>query len=476
MIFPHIPVRWTVPYLLAFVLVRLPFLGAGYGADTDSYRVILSARVLWSTGEYLPSRLPGFPLYELLIALVAWGGPWLTNGVSVIAALGGVVVFDRIVLALGVPQRRWLLVAMGFTPWLIITSTITQDYQVALTAMLGAYLAVLRRRPVLAGALLGVATGTRLTAAALIVPLLLIGSSSKLRGPSSKLGVRRNLELGTWNLELIAAWAVVSALAYLPVWWTYGPRLWNYAASSVSPDVVIQMVGQRALGAVGALVTLGVLASSWRRLGRLPSVARRDPQVLAWLVAVAIYGLLFLRLPVDVGYLVPVYPFAFLLLARVLSRWALPLVVCATMLSGMIDLDIQRLHNFSPASAVREVRPSWRVANLPNEYIARTRWRDYAERIVAEPVPPHSVVLTGGAFPVVAVTAWDRLRYEIVERDLGAVSMISDNGALWDEARDVVYLAVSEPRIVQRFRTDRYAVYRAEPVGRAWRARLVPMP
>ena len=37
---------------------------------------------LAQTGEYHPSRLPGYPIPELFLALLYHGGPWLTNGVS----------------------------------------------------------------------------------------------------------------------------------------------------------------------------------------------------------------------------------------------------------------------------------------------------------------------------------------------------------------------------------------------------------
>jgi hypothetical protein len=193
---------------------------------------------------------------------------------------------------------------------------------------------------------------------------------------------------------------------------------------------------------------------------------------------VLIFGLAYLRLPVDLGYLVPIYPFAFLLMARVLRPWALPVVLAAALLSGLVDLNIQSIHNFSPGIAAREVRPSWRVAGFFHEHRVRTRWHRYAERITAEPVAERSVILTGGAFPVVAVTAWDRLRYEIVERDLNAVSMISDNGSLWNDRRDVIYLAVSEPRIIEQFRAAGYSIYRADPHGPGWdwQVRLTPIP
>ncbi|MGH2583658.1 MAG: hypothetical protein ACRDJE_01955, partial [Dehalococcoidia bacterium] len=79
-------------FTVAFFAVRLPFLFQGYGADTDAYRVALSARYLWSAGEYLPSRLPGYPLHEFPTALLIWGGPFLTNLATAVIAFVGVLI------------------------------------------------------------------------------------------------------------------------------------------------------------------------------------------------------------------------------------------------------------------------------------------------------------------------------------------------------------------------------------------------
>lgn len=456
---------------IIFFAARAPFLVAGYGADTDAYRVALSARYLWSTGEYLPSRLPGNPLHDLATALLITGGPVATNIATTIAAFLGVLVFDRIVVALGVPGRWWLLVAMGFTPWLLVTSTATLDYHWALTAMLAAYLASIRGRFALAGALLGVAVGYRITAGAFLLPLSLLvlqTSRSRHAGAGWRAAARP-------LVEMTAATVAVSLLAFAPVLWTYGTRFWNYAPSSVSPDVVIRLVGQRALGATGAIVAVAVLAISWRRLAHLPGLLGRDPHVLLCTITVVIYTALFLRLPIDAGYLIPIYPFAFLLVARILARWALMWIVVVTLLGGVADLDIQGLHNFDPRIAGREVRPSWRVATLADDYRMRTRWHRFAEAIPQAGAPPHSVVLTLGAFPDVAVLHWDDLRYAIVERDRRAVSMLSDNGSLWDDRRDVVYLAVADQPTLDRFRTAGYTVYRATPDGPSWRVHIEPV-
>ena len=446
----------------AFALTRLPLLGGGYGADTDAYRVVLTARYFWSHGEYLPSRLPGFPLHECVTALLVWGGPLLTNAASAVAALAGALVFARLVRALSLPSPGLVVIGFAFTPLLVVNSVSTMDYHWALTGMLAAYLAAVRERPALAGLSLGAAAGFRIAAGAFLLPLALL---FLWRGRGREVAV------------LTAATLATSLLVFLPVMVPYRFRFLDFADSRVSPDGVIRVVGQWALGTVGALAVLAALGLSWRRVAALPARAARDPHVLAWLLTVALYTVAFLRLPVDLGYLLPIYPFGFMLLAITLQRRLLTAVVAVVLVAGFVDLDIQQLHNFDPRIAARTVRPSWRVAGISHDQIQRRRWRAYARAIPAAPVPEHSVVLTGGAFPDVAVLHWDRLRYAIVERDRRAISMLSDNGSLTDEARDVVYLAVSASRVLAPYRDQGYTVFRTDPAGPGWEeAVITPLP
>lgn len=447
---------------LAFLLTRIPLLGGGYGADTDAYRVVLSGLHLWEEGEYLPSRLPGFPLHDGLTALLLWGGPWLTNLSTALVALGGVLVFARLAQVLGVPAPGLTVLGFAFTPYLAVTSTATYDYHFALTLVLACYLAAVRRRPILAGVLLGIAAGFRITSLVFLVPLALL-----------LVAERRPRDL----VPAVLAALAVAAVCLLPVAIPYRLRLLTFADSRVSPDGVIRVTGQWALGAAGSLAVVVALIASWRRVAALPARLNREPHIGVWLLAVAVWTAAFLRLPVDLGYLVPLYPFGFLLLAVTLSRRMFVAVLAAIAIAGFVDLDIQQLHNFDPRIAARTVRPSWRVAGIPHDQIARRRWQRYARALPDAPVPPHSAVLTQGAFPDVAVLSWGRLEYAIVKRDRRAISMLSDNGSLTDRDRGVIYLAVSEPEVLARLRAAGYSVYRAEPADKRWSTVLLtPLP
>jgi hypothetical protein len=455
------PAVWWLS--VAFLLVRLPWLWTGYGAETDAYRVALSALHLWRSGEYLPSRLPGYPVHELLMApLVRFGGSVATNGATALIALLGVLLLARLVRELGEPSPGFVVLGMAFTPFLIANSVETKDYMWALSAMLGAYLALVRSRPILGGVLLGIAAGCRITSLLFGAPLILL------------LIHRR-----AWReaVEFALTSAATTFAVFLPVTLQYGTHFFAYADSRISADIVIRSIGQYSIGAVGALATLVALALSWRRVLGLVSLATKDIHVRIWLIAVGLYLLAFLRLPIDIAYLLPIYPFGFLLLGRILRRWMFAAVLVVIACSGLIDLDLSAMHNLNLGTFARTARPCRSCAELFHDWHVRALYVNYARSVPLQAPPPHTVVLTGAVFPVFAVLNWNRFEYSVVDRDRASISMLSDDGMMRDDGRDVVYLASPDrPAVLDGFRAQGYALLKSDPVGVNWDAGFTPVP
>lgn len=453
--------RLAVILAAVFVAVRLPWLWTGYGAETDAYRVALVALHLWRDGEYLPSRLPGYPVHELLMApLVLVGGSVATNAATALAALAGVLLFARIVRELRSPAPSLLVVAFAFTPLLVVNSVETKDYMWALTFMLAAYLAAIRDRPLLAGVALGLGIGCRITTGVFALPLLLVFVD------------RRAWRQGAW---FVVATGLTAFAVFLPVTLQYGLGFLNYANSYLSPDIIIRSVGQYSIGAIGALSVVGALILSLPNLIRLPRLAVADVHVRIWLLTIALYFAAFVRLPIDIAYLIPVYPFGYLLLGRLINRYLLAAVVVVILVSGVIDLDISAMHNFDLRTFARTVRPCHSCAEYAHDRQLRTLYIHYATELGHTPIPPHTVVLTGGVFPDFAVINWNRFHYEVIDRDRGAVSMLADDGALRDESHDVLYLA--SPRrleVLTRLRQQGYAFLKSDPSSPNWDVVLTP--
>lgn len=114
--------------------MRLPFINAGYGREEDAWAQALNARQIWETGQYEVSRLPGHPLYELLLAGL-WPiehSPWLFNLICVVASSLSVVYFYKICKKLNLLNVLALSIAFSFIPAFFIAGTYTIDYNIGL--------------------------------------------------------------------------------------------------------------------------------------------------------------------------------------------------------------------------------------------------------------------------------------------------------------------------------------------------------
>jgi len=315
---------------VAVLLTRLPWIGSGYGSDPDGYRVVMVARQIARSGVYEASRLPGFPVYEYLTALSAWSAPWVSNAVTALFSVASFVLFAMIARELGV--RRYLLIALAFamTPVVYLSSCCTMDYIPALAGQLAATYAVLRRRPVLAGVLLGLAIGCRITAGALALPLCLWILLSTARSAA----LRQCLAFGITLL-------LTAALCFVPVWRRYGVDFFAFYDNGWYPplDVVFTRALPLVWGALGLVALLGLLCAAplYYRFARsaLSDARTRHALVLA-LAAVALYLIAFLRLPDEAGYLLPAVPFVLLVIALLAPPRAVAALAAALLLSSWI--------------------------------------------------------------------------------------------------------------------------------------------
>jgi hypothetical protein len=315
---------------VAVLATRLPWIGSGYGSDPDGYRVVIVARQIARSGVYEASRLPGFPVYEYLTTLSAWSAPWVSNAVTALFSVASFVLFAIIARELGV--RRYLLIALAFamTPLVYVSSCCTMDYMPALAGQLAATYAVLRRRPALAGVLLGLSVGCRITAGALALPLCLWILLSSARAAA----IRQCLVFGVTLL-------LSAALCFLPVWRRYGAGFFSFYDNDWYPplDVVLTRALPLVWGGLGLLALLGLLCAAplYYRFtrGALDDARTRHALVLA-LVAVALYLIAFLRLPDEAGYQLPVVPFVLLVIALLVPPGAVAALAAALLLSSWI--------------------------------------------------------------------------------------------------------------------------------------------
>ncbi|MFH1677110.1 MAG: hypothetical protein ABIC40_08805, partial [bacterium] len=175
------PDRFWLFFLVIFVFIsRYFFLDMGFG-NPDSWRVAVTGKLWITTGEYFPSRPPGFPLVEMLSALsyfIFRGSP----GTWILTNLLTCLVFCASVVGVWHLARKWnaenpLLIATvySFAPLNWIYSIETIDYLWMTSFLIFAFLIIesdSKYCAIWAGIFLGLATSCRFFAALQIIPLV----------------------------------------------------------------------------------------------------------------------------------------------------------------------------------------------------------------------------------------------------------------------------------------------------------------
>ena len=289
---------------------RLPFVTAGYGADNDAWGVFNAGRHFALTGHYQPSRPPGYPIPEVAASLI-WRHGWVATN-CIAALLSGLAVAFFVLYLMELGCRQWLFggAALAFAPVVYINSTCTMDYIYGLSFAMGSLYFISRRQPIVAGVLLGAAIGSRITYAAMIVPMGVMWFTG---GPENR---RRDAaEL----ISYVLAVAVVAAAAFAPAFRSCGAGFFTFVEGRAGLSKIAWLFTEGVWGLVGLLAILAAVFAprSWEK-----SDARAIPDgvpashLAGWIIGIIIYAALFFRLPVESGYLIPIVPFVILLLGR----------------------------------------------------------------------------------------------------------------------------------------------------------------
>lgn len=363
---------WLSGLLVGVVLSRWPLLGWGYGSDDDAWRNAVAGVHIRALGHYLPSRAPGFPVFETIVAALVPGGWTATNGAAILAEVVAVALFFALAERLRVRSPRWLTLAFAFCGAMWVATSQTMDYAFGIALLLAVYLSLLSRRPLWAGVLLALAAGCRISNAALVVSAVLL---LLLRGDGWRAGAR-----------VAGAFAAVATLLFLPVALAPGggrapaDAIYHIGRAHVTFGNLASVLRQAlvfCLGKLGAIVpALGLAGAAYARLRRPRPQPPRDPSRRAAVAfeasAVALVGANFLLVPYESAYLLPALPFAMLLLGRLLARgwiaaWAavlalesvaLPLFDVQRVIPGRLFLELrQRREDVVETRRIAGLRP-----------------------------------------------------------------------------------------------------------------------
>jgi hypothetical protein len=307
-------------YLLFTLLVfisRLPFIQDGFGLDGDSWSVAITANTLHNTGEYIPSRLPGYPVHEFLCSLVA---PLSSVGMNLVSAIFTSLAALFFALTLRTLRFKSIFLAastMVLVPVIFIHSTTTIDYTIALAFIMAGLFYLLKDRLVLAGILVGLAIGSRITSGAMLLPFSIL----LFRNADWMQSIKRALKISVPAL-------IVGLLCYLPLLLKYQLGFFTYY--DVPYPAIPKVLYKFSIEVWGVLGILGIVISTI--LFFLPYEKSKNKflfprsinerYVVAWLVAIDIYIIAFLKLPMESGYLIPIVPFVIMIYGKYLYRSA----------------------------------------------------------------------------------------------------------------------------------------------------------
>ena len=320
---------------MAAAVAYVPLVFMGYGADVDSYLVVETGERLVGGGSYVPSRPPGFLVYEVAASGLDWlGGSVATNLGSLVAAVAAVAGFLALCRRFGVPHRVLLGLTFAFHPFVWVNAASTMDYLWALAFGLWGGAVLLDRRWVGAGVLFALAVGTRLTSALFIGGFLLYA-----------LWQYRSAWCGVVTAGAVTA--VLGGLSYVPAIAYFGGLEALLTPTGVEEHAAwswfdrVGRFGYKNVYLWGLPAALALTAGGVWAVVRRPRVRRVAPLVLAGGVVLG-YEAFFLRYPLEQEYLLPIVPFVLIGAGLVVERrWLV--AVCALVLAyNVVSINLAR--------------------------------------------------------------------------------------------------------------------------------------
>jgi len=417
------------PYIFVFILLivisRIPLLDSGFGTDQDAWVIADSAFDIRYSRIYNPSRFPGYPLPEFVNALIIDGGWIATNTLTMILFLVSVVLFLKILRLLNLKNRGLLGLTYAFLPILWINSSNTMDYVWALTFLVATWWFILRKQNALAGLMMGLAIGSRLTSAILIPPFLFLIWMEN----------RQTAKIVLFALVL----GVTSIFVYLPLFIKYGLQfiLTRYIVEGMNFREIIVASGG-AFGFYSILLGILLIILSFPRLFDL--IKKKDPTTLFLLFGILSIGLFLVRFPYEIEYLIPAIPFVFVLLTKIGKRGFL-VIFCVALLSHTVVTGFTN-PNFNGA--------------IKKNFESRNQ-RIQAAHNLRDSVPEgRSVVVVGWWIPT--------LKYIIRDDNCRRIpcDVSFHRVSIWDSEEDIQYEFSLSLNELQEFQSGGYKIYYIE--------------
>lgn len=318
---------WILGILV--LITRIPFLFDGFGHEEDSWGLVVNAWEMHTRGHYVASRFPGHPLQEYIYLLI-WNQPaWIYNAFSALFSAAAVLYFFKALRKMGIAFAFETSLMLAFVPVFYIAGTYTIDYAWSLAFIMAAFFYFADRKFLIAGILIGLAVGCRITSGIFIVPIAIL------------LWNRLNPVVWIKQVMTIAIPAGLIGIAwYIPAYLQYGISFFDYSDQFPYPPLA-KILYKASLGVFGFL---GIAGIAWSIVKWLMSKDKSAQHVsvlfspkrltLALIAIIILHIFSYLRLPQKAGYMLPIVPFVLLLINMYSSRATIRIVMAMFVLSA----------------------------------------------------------------------------------------------------------------------------------------------
>lgn len=405
------------PWIVAFVafLIRIPFCLAGAGFDADSYLFLVRAIGSRETGDYMPSRGPGYIVPDLIGQVLApYGWHYLNLFSSAVQAFS-IPVFAAILRETNAPSRSALLWLYALLPLNTLGySDVMVEYSLAVLGILCGWLMFVRGRWIPATLLWGAGAAMRpsqgifLLAVFLLIGWRLYGIRQALRGLLSA------------SIPLLLLWVIPAYLltdnwriliSYLP--YDFELRKWLI-------HLTIRFVAP-----VGMLPLLMVLLHLWKYRQAVLRVTAEKPHHLLGFSVFVVTLILFLRHPYKANYLLLAVPFGLYWLSA-LPPTSVKLIAALALLQGFVSFP-----HSPPIGDHRVIGIGTLYADLHDRVAARTKVFH-----LMNTAPPKSITF------VEHKTIWIAMYENRKTKSKRYQWQFSDLGRIYDKKLDSWFVAV----------------------------------
>lgn len=336
-------------YLIAIILY-LPLTFLGYGSDSDTYGVLWTGLRFARTLDYVPSRPPGFIVFETITYILnSIGGFWLTNLSVMLMALIVLYCFNIVLDHYQIPYKKIVLLALVIHPVFWLESTSTIDFIFAMGFTWIGFALLLKGRWWGAGIAMALAIGSRATsviAVGCILAFIFLTQpefrkktfyAALLAGVFSAMMYLPSMDFAKWSLKFLKP--AVGGEEYWTPFLRFGRFFYKNLTFWSIPVIGVFIYG------------LWIFYKDWRSL----KTSQFKRIILFCLVLIVTYEIFYIQIPTEPAYLLPTVP-AWLILCAILFKQhpkVLWVMVSLLFLANFVTLNIAQPNDKNHATGAQ---------------------------------------------------------------------------------------------------------------------------